>query len=122
MSLSLDRLRVLIVEDEALVSLMLETMLGRLGAEVVGTASSLEDGLELVGQVPIDAAILDVNLSGERSFPIADRLRSLDVPFLFASGYGSSVLPTCYADAEMVRKPYRAEDIARALRRVTASR
>ncbi|EQB06414.1 hypothetical protein L288_11220 [Sphingobium quisquiliarum P25] len=80
--------RVLLVEDEFLVAMHIEDMLVDLGYKVVGPVSRLEDALKLVHSgEPIDAALLDVNLAGERSWPVARALRDRGIPFLFATGY-----------------------------------
>jgi DNA-binding response OmpR family regulator len=111
-------MRILIVEDEQLVAMLLEDILENLGYTIVGPAATLEEGLSLATREPIDAAILDVNLNGARSFPIADALTNRSVPHLFATGYGSAEAVT-RRGAEVVRKPFREEMIAAALRRVT---
>ncbi|HEX8303015.1 response regulator [Sphingomonas sp.] len=113
--MSLAGLRVLVVEDEPVVAMCLEDMLEELGCVTVGPASRLAEGLALAEREMIDAAILDINLAGERSNTIADALRARDVPFAFASGYGAP--PEGYG-APMIEKPYRAADISGALTRL----
>ena len=98
-------LRVLIVEDEPIVAMCLEDMLESLGCVPVGPASRLCDGLALAQAGGFDAAILDINLGGERSIGIADALRGRGVPFAFASGYGSA--PEGYEGHPLLEKPYR---------------
>ena len=80
--------RVLIVEDEPLVTMMLEDMLLDADCEIVGMASSLQTGMALADSSTIDFAILDMTLGRDPSFPIADVLARKGVPFLFVSGYG----------------------------------
>ncbi|RYD46101.1 MAG: response regulator, partial [Sphingomonadales bacterium] len=80
-------LRVLIVEDEPVVAMCLEDILEELGCVTVGPANRLSEGLALA-EGPLDAAILDINLAGERSNAIAQRLHDRSIPFAFASGYG----------------------------------
>jgi CheY-like chemotaxis protein len=84
--------RVLVVEDEALVAMMVEEELIHAGAEVIGPASSVEEALRLIEEAAADgglsAAVLDIHLDGERVSPVADRLAVLGVPFIFATGYG----------------------------------
>lgn len=107
-------LRVLVVEDEALLAMDLEDMLLDVGALVVGPAGSLERGLALADAEPVDVAILDVNLNGARSFPIAERLRARETPFIFATGYAQEA-PAAQIDAPVVEKPYDARRILSAL-------
>lgn len=107
-------LRVLVVEDEPVVAMYLEDLLAALGCETVGPASRLADGLVLAESGGFDAAILDINLGGERSTPIAETLRARGVPFAFASGYGNS--PEGFGEeVPMVEKPYREAQVASAL-------
>jgi CheY-like chemotaxis protein len=109
-------LRVLVVEDEMLVALMISDMLTDLGHEPVGPAMRLEQALELARREQIDAAVLDVNLGeGNNSFPVADVLRNRRVPFFFATGYGLQGLSEAYRDVGILDKPFGPEDLASAL-------
>jgi CheY-like chemotaxis protein len=110
------RLRVLIVEDEMLVAMNIEDMLLDLGHEVAGIASRLGPGLALAGEAEIDAAVLDVNLAGEQSFPVADVLEARGVPFLFATGYGLQGIDERYRGRTVLQKPFRTADLGAALR------
>lgn len=105
--------RILVVEDEALVAMLLEDLLADLGCEVVGPAMRLQEGLELARINGIDAAILDINLAGERSYPIADLLDAKRVPLLFVTGYGHSGRPG--REDRVLQKPYRAPELQAAL-------
>lgn len=107
-------LRVLVVEDEALLALELEDMLADLGAEVVGPATTLEEGLVLAAADVADAAVLDLNLNGLRSFPIAERLRARRSPFIFATGYALDA-DAASLDEPVVEKPYDRRKIGAAL-------
>jgi PAS domain S-box-containing protein len=101
----LSGLRVLIVEDAALLAMELDSALTDAGAQTVGPAYELAEALELVEQ-PLDAAVLDANLNGHMVTPAAERLKALGVPFLFATGYGEAAgAPTGFG-APIVRKPY----------------
>ncbi|RYG90184.1 MAG: response regulator [Alphaproteobacteria bacterium] len=113
---TLTGLRVLVVEDEPVVAMCLEDILEELGCVTVGPASRLSEGLSLAEE-RLDAAILDINLAGERSNAIAERLRARGIPFVFASGYG--VAPEGYG-APMIEKPYRTDDIGAALTAILA--
>src|SRR6202007_388047 len=89
---SLQGVRVLVVEDEMMVSMLIEDMLTDLGCTVVGPASRLDEALELAGRAEIDCAVLDVNLGGQPIFPLADLLREKGAPFAFATGFGHAGL------------------------------
>lgn len=108
-------LRVFVVEDEGLVALMVEAMLEDLGCAVVLSAASVQEALELVGSGGFDIALLDMNLAGERVFPVADELRRLGVPFAFASGYGADGLRPDLTDVPVVQKPFRLTELAAVL-------
>ena len=85
-------IRVLIVEDEVLLALHLEDLLISLGHEVAGHATRIEMAIEFAYKSDIDFAILDINVAGTKSFPVADILRRRGVPFIFATGYGAEGL------------------------------
>ncbi|MFG1182275.1 response regulator [Xanthobacter versatilis] len=108
--------RVLVVEDEFLVALGLEDNLRSLGCTVVGPIASLAGAMEVAAHERVDAAILDVNLAGEAVYPAASILADRGIPFIFCSGYTGSVrMPTEFADAPRVAKPYTSRAIAEAL-------
>ncbi|HEX8668417.1 MAG TPA: response regulator [Allosphingosinicella sp.] len=109
------RLRVLVVEDEMLVAMNIEDMLLDLGHEVAGIAGRLAAALALAKETRFDAAILDVNLAGERSFPLADYLSEQGVPFLFATGYGLAGIEEPYRARTVLQKPFRRAQLAAAL-------
>lgn len=117
---SLSGLRLFVVEDEALVAMLLEQMLEDLGCEVVSLAGTVDQALGQVDQVAprVDAAILDVNLGGERVYPVADALAERQVPFLFATGYGPSGLEDRYPDRTVLSKPYVEATLVKALLRM----
>lgn len=99
-------LRVLVVEDEMTIALLIEDMLHDLGHEVVGLAMRLGPAAELARAKAIDFAILDVNLDGRMSFAIAEILKSRGVPFAFATGYGPSGIDPRFADCPVIDKPF----------------
>jgi len=107
--------RVLAVEDEFMIAMMLEDMLVELGCDVAGIAANPKQALELIESKDIDAAVLDVNLDGANSLGIAAVLREKQIPFIFATGYGSTRLPPEFASCGTIQKPYRLEDLAGAL-------
>ncbi|HEX8192801.1 MAG TPA: response regulator [Allosphingosinicella sp.] len=109
------RLRILVVEDEMLVAMNIEDMLLALGHEVAGLASRLQPALQLAQEGDFDLAMLDVNLAGETSFPVADILRQRGIPYLFATGYGIDGIEEGYRGAPVLQKPFRSRDLAGAL-------
>jgi len=112
--------RVLVVEDEALVLMLLTDMVEEAGAIVVGPASSVPEALDLAGSAEIEAALLDVNLNGQPVFPVAAALRARGVPFAFLTGYGRAGLPDEYADAPVLQKPFQFEHLMERLRALLA--
>ena len=84
-------------------------------AVVVGPVATLEQGLDIAENQPLDAAVLDVNLAGERAFEIADRLSARDVPWTFLTGYDEWALPAPYRSASIVAKPFQPDRIIRAI-------
>jgi CheY-like chemotaxis protein len=108
---SLHGLRVLVVEDEGVVAMLVEAMLEDLGCVVTQSAASVREALEHVRAGGFDFALLDVNLAGEKSYPVADELRRLGIPFAFASGYGTAGLRPDLADLPVVQKPFRIADL-----------
>ncbi len=112
--MSLHGLRILVVEDEAFVALMVEDMLVDLGARVVGPASTLARGLALAAAEVLDAAVLDVNVRGEPITPLADVLRQCGVPMVFATGYGEAPEGQ-HQDMPVLEKPYTRDDLHKAV-------
>lgn len=104
----LDGLRLFVVEDEALVAMLLENMLDSLGCIVIDVAGSVAQAMRRMDRIvdEADAAILDVNLGTERVYPVADALEELGVPFLFATGYGPSGVGDRYPGHTVLAKPY----------------
>ncbi len=116
MSQPLSARRVLLVEDEALVAMLLETILEDMGCVPVGPAGTVEEGLAMVADpAPLDAALLDVNVAGRQVFPIAEALRARGVPFVFSTGYGESGLPDEWRGHPTVQKPFTESAIRAAL-------
>lgn len=109
--------RILLVEDEALVAMLIEEYLEEWGHQVVGSAARLDEALRLARALDLDLAVLDVNLAGELSYPVAEALRERGVPVLFTTGYGVSGVPARLSNAPVLAKPFRPEQLARALER-----
>jgi DNA-binding response OmpR family regulator len=108
-SASLDVLagwRILVVEDEYFIADDLRRALDERGAKVVGPVPDLAAGLDLARREALDAAVIDVNLGGEMSFPIADLLRRRGVPFLFSTGYDDATLSAAYPGIRRIEKPF----------------
>jgi CheY-like chemotaxis protein len=117
--MSLDGLRVLVVEDELLVAMEIETLLDRLGCEVVGPVASVREALDTIREREVDGAILDVNLHGEYAYPAAEALRARAVPFVFLSGYTDLPdPPPALGDVPTLRKPFVGAEVGEALARV----
>ncbi len=108
--------RLLLVEDSLIIALDAEDIVTRLGAADVATAASVEAALDLIEAERPTMAILDINLGSTTSFAIADELLDLDVPFIFATGYGEQAkFPDQHRGRVVVQKPYTIENVARAL-------
>jgi DNA-binding response OmpR family regulator len=112
----LEGVRVLIVEDEPLISMVLEDYVDDLGGAVAATAGSLHAGLAAAERTDAGLAILDINLDGEMSYPVALALRARGVPFFFVTGYAHQAMPPELLDALVVDKPYTVATIGKAAR------
>ena len=111
----LDGKRVLVVEDELVIGLELAAILKAANVQVIGPAVTLFAGRALIAKEPIDAALLDINLGGERGEELAQGLARANVPFAFLTGYGRETLPPRFQAAPMIPKPFRAEQVLAAL-------
>ncbi|MGD0191396.1 MAG: response regulator [Rhizomicrobium sp.] len=109
-----NRRRVLIVEDESLIAMLLEEMIKDLGYEVSGTAHSLLLA-HAAAHSSYDMAILDVKLQGQDIYPFADELAARGVPFAFATGNGGASIPNKHAGAPVLQKPFMQEALKRVL-------
>lgn len=103
-------MNILLVEDEMMIALLLESVLDSEGCNVV-SAGHLEQAAILAAERAFDAAILDVNLHGKRSYPVADTLAARGIPFLFSTGYGDTELRGRYPDRPALAKPYKPDDL-----------
>jgi CheY-like chemotaxis protein len=113
--------RVLVVEDEMLVGMLIEDVLQDLGLEVAGVANGLAEAVSLAREAAVDLAVLDVNLDGRSSYPVAEALRARGIPFVFVTGYGQSGVDPAYADTPTLQKPFRHTDLEALIRRVLPS-
>jgi CheY-like chemotaxis protein len=109
--------RVLVVEDEPLVGMLLEENLSDLGLTVVQIAVSLSEALDAAATIDADLAVLDVNLSGELSYPAAEALAKRGIPVIFVTGYARAMPPRSLSAAPFVDKPYRRDQLAAAIER-----
>jgi CheY-like chemotaxis protein len=108
--------RVLVIEDEMMVAMLLKDLLAYLGFTVVGSAARVEHALTLIEAAgALDAAVLDINLNGQMSYPVADALVARKVPFLFATGYGRDSVTNGYRSFPMLQKPFRLLELFDAL-------
>ncbi|MBB6411966.1 response regulator [Mesorhizobium sangaii] len=101
----------MIVEDESLVAMDLEYLLTEMGHIVVEVATRVREAMEFARDSEIDFAILDINVSGTQSFPVAEILRQRGIPFVFATGYGSAGLVDGYRDEPTLQKPYQPREL-----------
>lgn len=109
-------LRVLLVEDEPIIAMTAEDMLQAIGCTVAASAQTLAEALAAAARGGFDVAMLDINLNGEASLPVADWLKAVGTPFIFSTGYGAEGCGP-HRDVPLVTKPYRAIDLERALAR-----
>jgi CheY-like chemotaxis protein len=107
--------KVLVVEDEMMIAMLIEDMLDEFGCRLVGPATSVPRALELIASESIEVAILDLNLDGKDTYAIADALQRKNVPFIFATGYGSAGLRQEYENRPVLQKPFQQKDLEAAL-------
>ena len=111
-------LTVMVVEDETIVAFLVEDMLTELGCREIMMASGVAEALALLGERRPGAAVLDVNLAGEPAYLVAERLAAMQVPFLFATGYGRASIPAHWAPRPVIQKPFTVDMLAAALKQV----
>ncbi len=111
----LQGLRVLVVEDETLVAMLVEEYLADFGCVVAFSARRVGKALQAARNLELDAAVLDVNVAGESVSPIAEALEERQVPFLFASGYGVKGVEERWAARPVLQKPFSAKELQAAL-------
>lgn len=110
--------KVLVVEDEALVAMLVEDALLDAGFAVIGPAATVEEALALLDRETPDAVVLDLNLAGETSTPVADSLAARGIPYVIATGYGATGLPAGHQDAMVLAKPYDPAELTGMLDRI----
>jgi CheY-like chemotaxis protein len=107
--------RILVVEDEAMVSMLIEDMVLDCGCEIIGPVARFEEALALAQAAEFDVAVLDLNLNGTLSYPIAAVLRARGIPVIFATGYGAGELLDKFRDCPTLQKPFSQSDFAQSV-------
>jgi len=113
--------RLLVVEDEYLIRMLMEDMLADLGYDVAAAVGTLAEASEFAASGDFNAAILDVNLDGQEIYPVADILAKRGLPFVFVTGYGERSLPEPYRDRPALQKPFQVEQLKAMLDGLLAS-
>jgi|SRR3974390_963675 CheY-like chemotaxis protein len=106
---------VFLVEDEVMIRMMVADMLEELGYSIAAEAGDISEAIRLAQSTDFDLAILDVNVNGKVISPVADLIQARNLPFIFATGYGSSGLPEEYRDRPSLQKPFQIETLARVI-------
>ena len=112
--------RVLVVEDEPMIRLLLDDMLADLGYTMAAEAGRLDEALAKANDGEFDVAILDVNLNGQPITPVVEVLVRRGVPFVFVSGYARRGIPEAHSDAPLLQKPFQSDGLASALAAIAA--
>lgn len=112
-----DGVSILVVEDDAIIAMLLEDMLEELGAVMCGQARDLATALDLAGSADCDCAVLDLNLKSVPSYPVAEALAARATPFVFATGYGEGDIDPRFANVPVLKKPFMMDDLAAAIDR-----
>jgi CheY-like chemotaxis protein len=107
--------RILVVEDEMMILANIEMALDEMGCTSISAAATIAEALALLDAKGFDAAMLDVNLNGEKSYAVADALARHGIPFVFSTGYGDHGDRADFADRPVLRKPYLRRDLVAAL-------
>jgi len=107
--------RILIVEDQAAISILVEDLLVDSGYDVAGTAASMDQALDIARNSVVDGAVLDIQLGDTPVYPLADLLHSIGVPFIFSTGYQGTTIPERFKGVPVVVKPYGSEAFVGAL-------
>lgn len=113
--------RILVVEDEYLIRMLLEDMLSDLGHTVAAAVGTIAEAKEIAASGEFDCAVLDVNLDGQEIFPVADILMKRGMPFVFVTGYGEGSLPEAYRGRPALQKPFQSERLEQTLTNLLAN-
>jgi CheY-like chemotaxis protein len=114
-------LRILVVEDEMMIAMLMEDFLGEFGCTVVGPAASIAKAMPLIATAAIDGAMLDMNLAGKAVYPVADELARRGIPFIFVTGYGDRELRGDHNGRPRLPKPFRRQELQQTMTRVFAA-
>ncbi len=114
--------RILVVEDEFLIRMLLEEMLTDLGYTLAGVAGHVDEAAELAKKAEFDLAILDVNLDGQDVYPVADIVAKRGLPFMFVTGYGGRGLPEAYRSRPTLQKPFQLDELKKMLAQLVPAR
>ena len=107
--------RILVVEDEMTVAMLIEDMVVELAYEVAAVVPRLEDAMRLLDSDSFDLAMLDVHLNGKTVFAFAEELKEREIPFVFATAYGPSSIPRKFQGHQILRKPFGPVELRKAL-------
>ncbi len=110
--------RILVVEDELMIRMLLDGMLEDLGYTMTAQAGAIDEAVALAKNADVDAAILDVNLNGQPITPVVEVLIARGVPFVFATGYGQRGVPEPYRNNPTLQKPFQSEALEQALQAI----
>lgn len=114
--------RILVVEDEMIVAMLLEDLLTELGCEIIGPAANVEQALKMIETAGVlDAAVLDINLNGVESYSVADELAARNVPFVFSTSYGRKSLHKGYSRFPLLQKPFSLQELGDAINELLSS-
>ena len=117
----LEGLRVLVVEDEMMIALLIEDMLSEYGCRAVETAGRLGHALDAARTQQVDLAILDLNLGGEPAYPVAEVLAERGIPFVFTTGYGVEGIAPAWRERPTIAKPFKPDQLVRSMRDALAA-
>ena len=112
--------RILVVEDDMMIAVIIEEVLQNLGCVVIGPVGKLDTALRLANEEVLDAAILDVTIRGGETFPVAERLQARGVPFALASGYGDWALPEAFQNQARLTKPFTVHELETQVRALSS--
>ena len=119
---TLDGLRVLLIEDEVVIAMTAEDMLEEIGCTVSAQAATFSEAMACAAAGDFDLALLDINLNGVMSLPIAQRLREDGKPFIFTTGYGNVGIESEFGDVAVVTKPYTIRTLTNAIQTLLGRR
>lgn len=114
-------IKILVVEDEPIISMFIEDSLSDLGCKSIAFATNLSDAQNKVAEGDFDVVMLDVNLKGELSFPMAETLSARHLPFIFSTGYGKVAIPTHFQHVPVLQKPFQENELREKLQSVLTS-